>query len=85
VALPGAHAPTSIALRVIGTPKFPLQDIAVALDEAIYYYDVKINEDEMGGQYSTHRRGDNCAHNFRKLEGFRTGLRGGLFSTGQLA
>jgi hypothetical protein len=72
VALPGAHAPTSIALRVIGTPKFPLQEKAVAFDEAIYYY-------EMEGKYITNRRDDNCAHNFRKPEGLRIWFHGGLF------
>jgi hypothetical protein len=34
VALPGAYAPVSIALRVTGTPKLPLCDKAVFFDEA---------------------------------------------------
>jgi hypothetical protein len=46
-----------------------------ALDEAIYYYDIKIMADEMGGKYSTHRRDDNLT----KLVGLRIGFRGGLF------
>jgi hypothetical protein len=33
VALPGAYAPASIALRVIGAHKLPLHDTAVVLEE----------------------------------------------------
>jgi hypothetical protein len=37
VALPGAYAPASIALRVTGALKLPLHDKAVVLEEDLKY------------------------------------------------
>jgi hypothetical protein len=40
VALPGAYAPASIALRIIGAHEPPLHDKAVVLEDCYYCYGI---------------------------------------------